>query len=94
MEGVFSLDVLQQLPRLPQQRLDLLPLFNSLSRKPAMSFGRDRLVSPRRLRVMILGAKRPSHLPIFASPCIPGREIFQQTAKAALSRYDAETASP
>jgi hypothetical protein len=24
----------------------------------------------------------------------PGREIFQQTAKVALSRYDAETASP
>ena len=31
---------------------------------------------------------------LVASPCIPGREIFQQTAKAALSRYDAETASP
>jgi hypothetical protein len=30
---------------------------------------------------------------LVASPCIPGREIFQQTAKAALSRYDAETAS-
>jgi hypothetical protein len=29
-----------------------------------------------------------------ASPCIPGREIFQQAAKVALSRYDAETASP
>jgi hypothetical protein len=29
-----------------------------------------------------------------ASPCIPGREIFQQTAKAALSRYDADTGSP
>jgi hypothetical protein len=28
-----------------------------------------------------------------AAPCIPGQEIFQQTAKAALSRYDAETAS-
>ena len=31
---------------------------------------------------------------LVASPCIPGREIFQQTAKVALSRYDAETASP
>ena len=31
---------------------------------------------------------------LVASPCIPGREIFQQTAKVAMSRYDAETASP
>jgi hypothetical protein len=31
---------------------------------------------------------------LVAFPYIPGRGIFQRTAKAALSRYQAETASP